>query len=249
MNATVFGETRTRIKTRHALIAPDGHVLSTLPGMAAVRPVVLISPELGARFAQILVDIPPGQTASAKPSATQTAGFVINGGKGTLSTAGKAFGVTSGSYFYTATGWELRAGTDPLQVVLFQKRYVLPEGGGAPPDPVVGQEQEVVGAPFLGDERARLQVLLPDHLAFDLAMNVFTYDPGAHLPFVETHVMEHGLYMLSGQGVYRLEDEWYPVQAGDTLWMAAYCPQWFVAMGRAPARYLYYKDVNRLPLG
>jgi (S)-ureidoglycine aminohydrolase len=30
--------------------------------------------------------------------------------------------------------------------------------------------------------------------------------------------------------------------------MAAYCPQWFVAMGKTPARYLYYKDVNRDPL-
>jgi (S)-ureidoglycine aminohydrolase len=27
--------------------------------------------------------------------------------------------------------------------------------------------------------------------------------------------------------------------------MASYCPQWFVAMGKRPARYLYYKDVNR----
>jgi (S)-ureidoglycine aminohydrolase len=30
--------------------------------------------------------------------------------------------------------------------------------------------------------------------------------------------------------------------------MASYCPQWFVAMGKKPARYLYYKDVNRHPL-
>ena len=29
--------------------------------------------------------------------------------------------------------------------------------------------------------------------------------------------------------------------------MAPYCPQWFVAMGKSPARYLYYKDVNRDP--
>ena len=30
--------------------------------------------------------------------------------------------------------------------------------------------------------------------------------------------------------------------------MAPFCPQWFVAMGKGPARYLYYKDVNRDPL-
>jgi (S)-ureidoglycine aminohydrolase len=30
--------------------------------------------------------------------------------------------------------------------------------------------------------------------------------------------------------------------------MGPYCPQWFVAMGKEPARYLYYKDVNRAAL-
>jgi (S)-ureidoglycine aminohydrolase len=29
--------------------------------------------------------------------------------------------------------------------------------------------------------------------------------------------------------------------------MAPYCPQWFVACGRKPASYIYYKDVNRAP--
>ena len=75
-----------------------------------------------------------------------------------------------------------------------------------------------------------------------------TYQPGATLPFVETHVMEHGLVMLSGQGVYRLDADYHPVQAGDVIWMAPYCPQWFVAMGKTPASYIYYKDVNRDPM-
>ena len=64
-----------------------------------------------------------------------------------------------------------------------------------------------------------------------MAVNVFTFQPGAKLPFVECHVMEHGLYMMQGQGVYCLSENWYPVAAGDTIWMASYCPQWFVAMG------------------
>jgi (S)-ureidoglycine aminohydrolase len=115
----------------------------------------------------------------------------------------------------------------------------------AAPKSIIGNAADVPCQPFLGDPDARLQVLLPDVPAFDLAMNIFTYQPGATLPFVETHVMEHGLLMLAGQGVYRLEDSWYPVAAGDVIWMASYCPQWFVAMGKTPASYLYYKDVNR----
>ena len=60
--------------------------------------------------------------------------------------------------------------------------------------------------------------------------------------------MEHGLLMLQGQGVYRLDADHYPVTAGDVIWMGSYCPQWFVAMGKKPASYIYYKDVNRSPL-
>jgi (S)-ureidoglycine aminohydrolase len=100
----------------------------------------------------------------------------------------------------------------------------------------------------MGDDAARLQTLLPTDERFDLAVNVFNYQPGAALPQVEIHIMEHGLLMLAGAGVYRLGDSWYPVQAGDVIWMRAYCPQWFVAMGKEPARYVYYKDVNRDPL-
>jgi (S)-ureidoglycine aminohydrolase len=119
----------------------------------------------------------------------------------------------------------------------------------AAPRIIVGREQDVEGQPFLGDADARLHVLLPDEPAFDLAVNVFRFRPGATLPFVEVHVMEHGLLMLEGQGVYRLGDSWYPVRAGDVIWMAPFCPQWFVAMGKTPSAYLYYKDVNRDPLG
>ena len=65
-------------------------------------------------------------------------------------------------------------------------------------------------------------------------------------PRHEIHVMEHGLLMLDGTGVYRLgDDDYFPVQAEDVIWMASYCPQWFVAMGKKPARYLYYKDIHR----
>ena len=59
--------------------------------------------------------------------------------------------------------------------------------------------------------------------------------------------MEHGMLILEGAGVYKLGDDWHPVLAGDALWLAPYCPQWFVAMGKTPARYIYYKDVNRTP--
>ncbi|KAH7292804.1 hypothetical protein KP509_29G086500 [Ceratopteris richardii] len=54
--------------------------------------------------------------------------------------------------------------------------------------------------------------------------------------------------MLEGHGIYRLGDDWYPVHAGDAIWMAPFVPQWYGALGRTRTRYLLYKDVNRDPL-
>lgn len=140
---------------------------------------------------------------------------------------------------------ELKA-TEASQLIVFEKRYQ--KAAFEFPEAIVGNTTDVLGVPFMGDENARLQTLLPTDERFDLAVNVFTYDPGATLPQVEIHVMEHGLAVLDGMGVYRLGDSWYPVAEGDVIWMASYCSQWFVAMGKTPARYLYYKDINRNPL-
>ena len=100
----------------------------------------------------------------------------------------------------------------------------------------------------MGDPDLQVQALLPDQPAFDFAVNTMTYQPGAALSMVEIHVMEHGLLMLEGGGIYRLGDAWYQVSAGDFIWMAPYCPQWFGALGKQPAKYLIYKDWNRHPL-
>jgi (S)-ureidoglycine aminohydrolase len=88
---------------------------------------------------------------------------------------------------------------------------------------------------------------MPASHSFDFAVNTMTYEPGAALPQVEVHYMEHGLLMLEGEGIYLLGDQWHVVQAGDFIWMAPYCPQWFVATGSVPAKYLIYKNFNRKP--
>ena len=96
---------------------------------------------------------------------------------------------------------------------MLKKRYeAVP--GITPPGPIVGNQADVPAEPFLGNPAARLQMLLPDEMPLDLAMNIFTFDPGHSLPYVETHVMEHGLYFLQGKGVYYLDDEWMEVEDG-----------------------------------
>jgi (S)-ureidoglycine aminohydrolase len=243
-----FGHTRTRIAARHALIAPDGHVKSNVPGIVGASTTVLINEAMGAKFSQLLVTFEAGGRASFPANDLETCGY-FETGSGNVAIGGLKKRCMAGGFFFAPAGEEcsITSATRGTRVTLFQKKFVS-LGGVDSPQPIIGDAKRVKGQPFLGDPDARLQVLLPDDPAFDLAVNIFTYQPGATLPFVETHVMEHGLLMLAGQGVYRLEDSWYPVAAGDAIWMAPYCPQWFVAMGKTPATYLYYKDVNRAAL-
>jgi Uncharacterized protein, possibly involved in glyoxylate utilization len=233
---------------RHALIAPDGHVPSVLPGISGAVTNVLISPAMGANLTQLLVTFEADGHAEFSSEDVETFVFVMEGAC-SVSVDGHEGDLAAGGYVFAPAGTQLevlrpQAGT---KLTVFRKYYEEFEDVPGPA-PVIGDTADVEGVPFLGDPDARLKTLLPDTPSFDMAVNLFTYQPGARLPFVETHIMEHGLIMLSGEGVYRLEDSWYPVARGDAIWMAPYCPQWFVAMGKEPASYLYYKDINRSPM-
>jgi (S)-ureidoglycine aminohydrolase len=241
----LLGETRTRVHLRHALITPDGHVASVVPGSEGVRAVAHITPAMGAGFVQATLFFEPAGHAVFAAGPDEYC-FYLQEGSVEAKLEGKTHVLTAGSYLYLPPqlGAEISPVGAPATVISFQKKFVPLPGAKAPPV-FVGHAGKIEAKPFLGNPKALLQTLLPDHPSFDLAVNIFTYQPGAALPFVETHVMEHGLLMLSGQGIYRLENEWYPVTAGDVIWMAPYCPQWFAAIGDVPASYLYYKDVNR----
>jgi (S)-ureidoglycine aminohydrolase len=242
-----FGTTRGSNKHDHALIVPEGHVTSPLIGWEKTQGIVLISPHIGARFTQYIALLEAGSVANAPAPGVERFVYVMEG-EADLDICGKNSNLSVGNYAFIPAGQSHRlTSRGGGKLMVFEKRYVsLPST--EPPKPVVRDEREIQGQPFLGDEDARLQVLLPETIPFDMAVNIFTFKPGATLPFVEVHVMEHGLTMLRGQGVYRLSDSWYPVQAGDTIWMASYCPQWFVASGKTDSSYIYYKDIHRDPL-
>ena len=243
----LFGQTRTSVSSRHALIAPDGHVPSQFPGWENATAIVIISPAMGANLSQILITFKGESNQAPFPADAHEHALYIESGscQVTLPDHSLDLPTTSVLYLPPHTPFTLHGSSD-ARITLFRKVY-QPLPDLAPPPITYGLASDVPGEPFLGFDNARLQTLLPLDPAFDLAINIFTYQPGATLPFVETHIMEHGLLMLQGQGIYRLEDAYYPVQAGDAIWMAPYCPQWFVAMGAVPASYLYYKDIHRLP--
>jgi (S)-ureidoglycine aminohydrolase len=244
----LFGSTRSVISRRYALLTPSGFVHGNLPGWQKAVCNVVISPAMGARFSQLLITMESEAECQGNTGNNQYFIYVVDG-KASILIDERKHRLETGSYVYLppAKDLQIRGGTAATRLLIFQKLYKS-LAGHEKPGALVSHEREHKGQPFLGNEDARLQILLPDQPSFDMAVNIFTYQPGATLPIVETHVMEHGLLMLQGQGIYRLDSAWHPVREGDVIWMAPYCPQWFVAMGKSPASYIYYKDVNRDPM-
>lgn len=238
-----MGATRSRVERNYALITPDTHVSSPLIGWQGASAVVHISPEMGARFTQYTATLEPGGR-SASPGAGVHRFLYVLAGEVTLDSS-RGEPLSAGTYALLPAGepQDFVAGPGGAQLAVFEKiEQPGPSGGAAF---ATGLASEAPSEAFQGDPDLQLATLLPTEAGFDIAVNVFTYQPGGRLPQVEVHVMEHGLLMLEGEGVYRLGDDWFPVQAGDVIWMASYCPQWFVAMGKQPAKYLYYKDIHR----
>src|SRR6186713_902888 len=75
-----FGQTRTRVAARHALIASDGRVKSSVPGITGAGVVILINGAMGARFAQLQVTFEVGGSAAVAANEIETAGYIENGG-------------------------------------------------------------------------------------------------------------------------------------------------------------------------
>jgi (S)-ureidoglycine aminohydrolase len=237
------GHTRNVIKRNYALITPDGRVPSVLPGWTDCTPFVLISQALGAGFSQFLIML---GAKSAGVGNTENDEWFVYVVAGKAKVNGRALSEGGFAFLPPQTKYEVRGLSANSQLLVFKKTFE-PLAGQSPPEFFAGNEKNIPEAPFLGDKRARLKTLIPDSPAADMAVNIFTFDPGATLPFVETHVMEHGMLFLGGGGVYRLDADWHPVTAGDVLWIAPYCPQWFIAAGPEAVCYIYYKNINRLP--
>lgn len=243
-----LGLTRSSRKLDHLLQTPNTFIRTPLPGAVAVEFVVHAAPRLGARFTQMTAEFAPEGTLGPAPA--QRFLYVLEG-ELDLKAGGEEYMLAPGGFAFLPQGTPhaVRA-LIRTRAAVIEKPYQLLSGGDTPAaEIVVGSESAVSPVALMGDSALRVRPLMPDGPAYDFAVNTMTYDPGAALSMVEIHVMEHGLLMLEGGGIYRLGDSWYPVEAGDFIWMGPYCPQWFGALGKRPAKYLIYKDWRRHPLG
>ncbi len=240
-----LGRTRSSQQANHLLLTADTFVRTTLPGMKACSAIVHVSPALGAGFMEYTAEFEAGGELGSTPA--QRVIFAIEGGVN-LEVGSKSSKLDTRGYAFLPQGLRHRVvATKASRVAVIEKLYQALDSV-ASPHLIISNEDAVSSHALADDPSLQVKCLLPDEMSFDCAVNTMVYQPGASLSMVEMHVMEHGLIMLEGGGIYRLGDSWYPVTAGDFIWMGPWCPQWFGAIGKVPAKYLIYKDWNRHPL-
>ena len=214
-----LGQTRSSNGRDHLLLTPDTFVRTSLPGLERGEAIVHVSPAVGAGFTQYTAELEPSGSMAA--SSAQRFVYLLSGGL-ELCGADTSQGLEPGGYAYIPAGMECRiTARKESRLVVIEKPYE-PLSGVEQPGLLVHDEGSVASTALHGNEDLQVRSLLPDVPAFDFAVNTMTYEPGAALSQVEIHVMEHGLLMLEGGGIYRLGDGWYPVTAGDFIWMAPY---------------------------
>ncbi len=227
-------------------------VTSFLPGWRRTRAWIVARPLSGfaETFSQYVMEVQPGGGSDA-PDAETGAQHVlfITHGEATLTIGGQGYDLEPGSYAYIPAGsrWALLAeGPQPLRFHWYRKLWE-PAPGIDRPEPFVTNERDIPPTPMPDTDGrwATTRFVDPADLRHDMHVNIVTFAPGGTIPFEETHVMEHGLYVLEGKAVYKLNRDWVEVEAGDFLWLRAFCPQACYAAGPGPFRYLLYKDVNR----
>ena len=231
-------------------------VTSNLPHWTQTRLWVLARPLSGfaETFSQYIVEVAPGGGSDQPESdpAAEAVLFVV-AGHVALTVDGEEHKLDEGGYAFLPPGtdWTLHNdGPDNATFHWIRKAYQQVEGIDVPAA-FVTNERDLTPVPMPDTDGAwaTTRFVDPADVRHDMHVNIVTFRPGAAIPFAETHVMEHGLYVLEGKAVYRLNTDWVEVEAGDFMWLRAFCPQACYAGGPGPFRYLLYKDVNRhMPL-
>jgi (S)-ureidoglycine aminohydrolase len=229
-------------------------VTSELPFWEKTRCWILAKPLSGfsETVCEYIMEVSPGGgSKNPEPDASVEAVLFVLEGRGQVTFGGKIHKLEPGSYVYLPAGlaWTFESsGKVPVRFCWLRKAYEA-VNGIATPEAFVINEHDIAPGVMPGSKGvwSTTRFVHPTDLRHDMHVNIVNLEPGGVIPFMETHVMEHGLYVLEGKAVYRLNNDWVEVEAGDFMWLRAFCPQACYAGGPGRFRYLLYKDVNRHP--
>ena len=221
-------------------------VASRLPGWTGMRMWVLSRPMTGLAetFSHYLLDLSPGG-AGAEPGGPQAV-LYVEAGAATLTEGDAVHDLAPGAYAYLSGAAPWRLASEAGARVHWYRKPWEPAPGAARPASFVAPPGGGTLAPMPGtDAWATRRWVDPEDTDHDFHVNLVEFAPGGTIPFEETHVMEHSIYVLEGKAAYRLNRDWVEMEAGDVAILRAFCPQACYAAGPGPFRYLLYKDVNR----
>ena len=230
-----------------ALIAPEGLVNNVVPGFEDCIISILASPKLGASFVDYIITMNEnGKTTKGfGGEGIETFVYCIDG-QIKVTVNNEEYTLNNGGYVYCPPNASMNlenTNNDKSKIFLYKQRY----------QPIDGHEPWLVASSideqleYDYDNMVNVKIIdfLPKDIAFDMNFHILTFYPGACHPFVETHIQEHGAYLLSGEGLYNLDNKWIPVKKNDYIWFGPYVPQCCYGVGRENLSYIYSKDCNR----
>ncbi len=243
-------ETRSVIKKdNYVILEPDGLVKNSIPGYENCDVSILGSPAMGASFADYLVTAhADGKNTGIGGNGIESFLYVISG-EVSVTGGGEEATLSAGGYIFTPEDscitFENKSGQD-ARLYVYRRRY--DKLGDLKAHTVVGNANDIAWSEYENMANCHIKDLLPSgsDFGYDMNIHILTFKLGASHGYVETHVQEHGMYFLSGKGMYRVDDEWIPVQEGDYMFLDNYCPQACYAVGdEGEFSYIYSKDCNR----
>ncbi|MDR1960802.1 MAG: cupin domain-containing protein [Gracilibacteraceae bacterium] len=232
----------------YAVIPAAGLVNNVIPGVEKCRVSIVASPKIGASFVQYVAEAEAGGGTSrpfAAEAGVESFLYCVEG-EGTWAAAGDAGTLKPGAYAFAPAGAGLEfrnTAEGKLKLLLYKQRY-LPLAGHAA-RLISGDADAIPFRVYEGLPQVLIKDLLPAEIGFDLNFHILSFLPGGGHPFVETHVQEHGAYVLSGAGCYYLNDNWSMIKKDDFVWFGPFCPQAAYGVGQEEFTYIYSKDCHR----
>lgn len=230
-----------------AVIPPNGLVNNVIPYIMGCKVSIVASPKMGASFVQYIVEASSeGRTTDLFGRMEYEESFIyIVSGNVRVMIDGTEYEMTDGGYGFAPSGVGIgfKVKGQSAKILLYKQRYVPLEGYES--YVVTGNVNDIDYVIYDEMENVFIKDLLPTELGFDMNMHILSFNPGASHSIVETHVQEHGMYILQGEGMYLLDQTWMGIKKDDFVWFGPYCPQCSYGVGREPFTYIYSKDCNR----
>ena len=232
---------------RYVVITPSQITPRLAAGWEKAACHLVLSPAIGSRFSQSLVNLQTEGQCSGNTGGDQYFVMVLEG-TASVMVDDRRHRLEAGSYFYVPAGKDMLINSigAGARLLVTQRPYRALTGVAKPPS-FVNHERELKAFPLSGNEGVQTRPMLPEQPSFDLAVNLVSFEPGTALQGICLKQVELARFMLRGRGLCRAEDDWQGVQAGDVIWTASYCPHQFFTTGRQGAAYLCFEEVNRDP--